>query len=603
MNRNLFYAACLLVSSVLTAISQGTAFTYQGRLTDNGATPAGNYDLRFAIYDAPFAGGVVGGTLTNSAVPVNNGLFAVTLDFGTGIFTGADRWLEIGVRTNGNSAFTTLSPRQKLTATPYAITAGSVTGIVPSGGVMGTYANAVTFNNAANNFIGNYTGHGSGLTNVTARSLEGQGVSNFWQTGGNSGTSAGVNFLGTTDNQPLEFKVNGQRALRLEPHTNGAPNVIGGAGVNQVDSDAVGATIAGGGATDFYGSAIANRIFLSAFAVIGGGVGNTIQSNSFAPIIAGGVRNIIGVHAYRSTIGGGAFNIIQNDAFESTIGGGRDNIIQGVSSTISGGVGNVIQAELSPGPFGGTIAGGSYNLLRSNSVSATISGGSQNTIETNSRSATISGGDQNTIGPNAFGAVIPGGLANTAKGNCSFASGSRAQALHDGAFVWSDRAYWYFSSSATNEFAVRATGGVRFVTAVDGAGVPSSGVSLPSGGGSWSTLSDRGAKENFVPVKAQEILERVAALPLTTWNYKSQEKTVRHIGPMAQDFASAFQVGEDAKRITTVDADGVALAAIQGLNEKLDQQLKTKDREIQSLRQSVLELKELLLALGKKDAR
>ena len=80
-------------------------------------------------------------------------------------------------------------------------------------------------------------------------------------------------------------------------------------------------------------------------------------------------------------------------------------------------------------------------------------------------------------------------------------------------------------------------------------------------------MSDRNAKENFKPVNARAVLDKVAALPVSTWNYKAQTNGVRHIGAMAQDFKRAFGVGETDTGINTVDADGIALAAIQGLNQ------------------------------------
>ena len=86
---------------------------------------------------------------------------------------------------------------------------------------------------------------------------------------------------------------------------------------------------------------------------------------------------------------------------------------------------------------------------------------------------------------------------------------------------------------------------------------------------SFITTSDRNAKENFSAVNAQDVLAKVAALPISQWNFKS-ETAVQHVGPMAQDFRAAFGLGPDAQHIATVDADGVALAAIQGLNEKVD---------------------------------
>src|ERR1039458_8316151 len=117
---------CLLVGGATPAFAQGTAFIYQGRLTDGTNAANGNYDLRFYLRDALVVGNPVGSTNTLAPMVVSNGLFTVTLDFGAGIFTGPARWLEIGVRTNGSvAAYATLTPRQALTATPYAVLAGN----------------------------------------------------------------------------------------------------------------------------------------------------------------------------------------------------------------------------------------------------------------------------------------------------------------------------------------------------------------------------------------------------------------------------------------------------------------------------------------------
>src|SRR2546423_8442086 len=121
----------LALGSLLSAINyplstsaQGTAFTYQGRLNDGNAPASGIYDLRFALYDAPTNGNPVGVAITNAPVPVSNGLFTVTLDFGPGFFDGNPRWLEVGVRSNGvNAGHMPLTPRQALNSTPYAVRA------------------------------------------------------------------------------------------------------------------------------------------------------------------------------------------------------------------------------------------------------------------------------------------------------------------------------------------------------------------------------------------------------------------------------------------------------------------------------------------------
>ena len=171
--------ALALSSAFILAGPLGTAFTYQGRLTDGGNAATGIYDMRFAIYDALADGSAVGGPLTNAAVTVSNGLFAVTLDFGAGVFDGNARWLEMGVATNGGGAFTALSPRQPLTPTPYAIFAGSasnLSGTLPDGRLSTnvpllngsqTFSGANSFSNAGNAF----TGSGAGLTGLNASSL------------------------------------------------------------------------------------------------------------------------------------------------------------------------------------------------------------------------------------------------------------------------------------------------------------------------------------------------------------------------------------------------------------------------------------------------
>jgi hypothetical protein len=104
--------------------------------------------------------------------------------------------------------------------------------------------------------------------------------------------------------------------------------------------------------------------------------------------------------------------------------------------------------------------------------------------------------------------------------------------------------------------------------------------------GTFVSASDRNLKENFTPVSGQEVLQKVAALPVSRWNYKNDPGTA-HIGPMAQDFYAAFGVGPDDKHITTVDEGGVALAAIRGLNEKVE----AKDLKIQEQAAEIAELK------------
>lgn len=149
-----------------TAFAQGTAFTYQGRLSDNGAPANGSYDVQFTLYPTNAAGSIVAGPVTNLATAVSNGLFTATVDFG-GVFTGANDWLEVAVRTNGGGAFMKLAPRQPLTPVPYAVFASSasnLTGTLPVEQLGGTVplqqlpASVLTNNASSASLSGTFNG-------------------------------------------------------------------------------------------------------------------------------------------------------------------------------------------------------------------------------------------------------------------------------------------------------------------------------------------------------------------------------------------------------------------------------------------------------------
>src|SRR5262245_52708105 len=115
-----YFALFLLAALPAAAQPIGTAFTYQGRLTDSAAPPNANSDFEFLLFDLASGGAQQGPTVPRNAVVVANGLFTVSLDFGT-VFAGSKRWLEVRVRPAGGGAFTTLSPRQELTPSPNAV--------------------------------------------------------------------------------------------------------------------------------------------------------------------------------------------------------------------------------------------------------------------------------------------------------------------------------------------------------------------------------------------------------------------------------------------------------------------------------------------------
>jgi hypothetical protein len=845
-----------IIHPLSTSYAQGTAFTYQGRLNDGTNPAAGTYDLRFTLFDASSGGSVMAGPTTNGAVAVSEGLFTVTLDFGAGVFNGTSRWLEISVRTNGAGSFTKLNPRQLVTPEPYAIMAGEVTStniprltvsntsvqatghpivtsgfvtgaIVDSGGagyltapsvvVSGTGSGAVITSAVSNGVVVSLTvqNAGAGYSNTTTLTIgtppphtfqefgssnyfsgvntltnqfnvfagDGSGLTGVWLTDGNTSPKIPTtDFIGRLDNQPLEFRVNNRRALVLAPTTNNIPNMVAGFSNNAVGPGATGSTITGGGQPT-----LPNQVRAS------------------MSTIAGGSGNVISNFADGSFISAGFLNSITSNYF-AAIGGGGGNIIGAFSSS-----GLAIGPS---GPLGNTIAGGFNNAIGNNS-----GGGVVPTVGYK-HGNTIGGGSDNLITTNAIYATIPGGVGNTAAGNFSFAAGESANALHDGAFVWADSQGSAFSSTAANQFLIRASGGVGIGTAspqgdlhvngntvlqglvtplaaaatnllnigsgvtpdgfrngisfyeggnatamsfgYDGAGgasqnalriYHSSGsplftfqangnlgigttnpltalhavdtgdaqISIQSGDtnshrwalqssgvtgnvaldgsfqiidrtlnkprlyigtngnvgvgttvsvvpltiratGSaieWLTLtstndtarwqinefggglnfaqssvtdgrlflanngnagigtitptnklhvaggvsatafvntSDRNAKENFAPVNACAVLDKVATLPILTWNYKEM-RDGRHMGPTAQDFHAAFGLGGSDKTITTVDPDGVALAAIQGLNEKVETKARVSEHKIRALEAENADLRRRLEAL------
>ena len=431
----------------LTTHAQPSAFTYQGHLSASGAPATGVYDMRFVLRDALAGGNQVPGTpVPAGLVAVTNGQFTATLDFGGTAFNGAARWLEIGVRTNGSlAAHTTLAPRQPLTATPYATMASSAatyTGAVSDSqlstnvarlSIPQTFSGLTTFGPASGApFAVTSTNR---VTNLHADLLDGFSANAFWNITGNLGTGVS-NFVGTVDNQPLQFRVNNARALRLEPNAT-SPNVIGGHPGNNVTVGAAGATIGGGGAngatnevTALHGTVSggrANRV-LANFGAIGGGDSN-VAANIQATV-SGGLNNQ--ASGPLAVIAGGGTNVASGSG--AAVGGGSQNTSSGLRTVVSGGAGNIAAINYS------VVAGGLLNLA--SGTGAAVLGGISNEAT------------------NSYATVL-GGFDNVAGAVSSYAAGNAARALHEGTFVWSDTSSAVpFASTAPYQFLIRAAGGV-----------------------------------------------------------------------------------------------------------------------------------------------
>lgn len=287
-------------------------------------------------------------------------------------------------------------------------------------------------------------------------------------------------------------------------------------------------TIAGG-----YGNLAAGRE-----STICGGSRNT--ANGDHSTIAGGIRNQ--ANTMDTTIAGGGYNIA--DEVYASVGGGTRNIARGTAAAISGGAGN--------------NAAGAHS---------SITGGLANIAEGNY--SAILGGHQNIANGNYSLAL--GGFGNQASGDFSTAAGRTSQvaAGHQGTFLYADSLEFPFQSQSADEFAVRASGGVRFVSGINREGAPEVGVLLPAGSGSWEVFSSRSIKNDLKVVHGDQIYNGVMDLPIYTWTYRSEPEGAVHLGPTAEDFHAAFNLGNNLNTIATVDADGVALAALQEVGRRL----------------------------------
>ncbi len=346
-------------------------------------------------------------------------------------------------------------------------------------------------------------------------------------------------------------------------------------------------TTVGGGQSNRAGDA--NQLVDAAtHATVGGGQGNV--ASAYGATVAGGTLNT--ASGTQSVVAGGNANIASG--FQSAIAGGTDNVAQGIASFVGGGDTNTA-FNLA---VGGAILGGRNNAV-ANADAAVCAGNGNSSVGVSS--IVLGGSGNNATGDRAG---VLAGIGNSALGANSLAAGRGSTSTHAGSFVWSDSCDAAgAASSAADEFTLRASGGVRVFSSC----AMTTGVTLASGSGSWASLSDRNAKQGIRPTDGIDVLERVAALPISTWSYTDQGPGVVHMGPMAQDFAHAFGLGSSERHIETIDADGVALAAIQGLHTLVRAQQGTIDAqaaELVSQRDTIESLARRLAALeARTDAR
>ena len=266
---------------------------------------------------------------------------------------------------------------------------------------------------------------------------------------------------------------------------------------------------------------------------------------------------------------------------DATTASGLASTALGTGTTASGNVSTAMGAGTTASGLGSTAMGflttasgqdstalGSTTVAEgTNSLAAGSSTRASGSASTAMGSSTVASGADALAG--GASSVASGsrslafGLSSRAVGSGGVALGTRAVASGVGSFAFGDSTSGEVSAG-TNEFKVRASGGVFFYSNA----TLTVGVALAPSGNQWLTLSDVRSKHRFRELDDDDVLARIAAMPVTEWSYKAQDDAIRHIGPTAQDFHAAFGLGEDPLRIGTLDADGVALAGVKALEAR-----------------------------------
>ncbi len=281
--------------------------------------------------------------------------------------------------------------------------------------------------------------------------------------------------------------------------------------------------------------------------------------------------------------------------FDTTASGERSTSLG--FRTLASGIASTAMGLNTTARGGGSTAMGNRTLASGpNSTAMGIGSAAGGEFSTAMGEATVSSGSASTamgrFSTAAGSAAVAAGNSVTASGSGSIVLGTNATATGtaDGTFLFGDKSTTtQLAVFSPNIFGVRAAGGAFFYSNA----AMTLGVQLAANGTQWSSLSDVRTKHHFRTIDGNDVLTRIAAMPVTEWSYKAQDAAIRHIGPTAQDFHAAFGLGEDPLRIGTLDADGVALAGVKALEARSRQQAD----EVTALRQEVARLRELVATL------
>ena len=556
-------AMATISTGVVTAVTinaggNGSGYTSAPNVTIAPPPPA----LTYATFWSNDGTSIAGSEPTASViVGVTNGLFAVALGDTTvanmsaisaALFGQPNLQLQVWF-DDGINGFARLSPPENLTASPYAAfanNASNILGSIPAAQISGMAANSLLPTNAV--FSGpvtatSFSGSGTNLISLNASSLV-------------TGTVPLSCLSGITSNQ---FSA---ATWQMATNENGgdaalASNVVAGISITNVF--------------------ITNSVFA--------GNGGGLSSLPAAQLVSIGNTNGIA-----------AGNFFVGPAGNSTMAGYNNTAIGFHALTAN--------------------TNGLSNMAAGlNALFANANGSGNTAIGTYAQQANLNGGDNTAIGFNALYENTNGNY-NTASGMDALYSNTNGYNTAAGAFAlqgnisgFGNTAVGYnalnINISGSNNIALGYLAGQAITTGSSNIDIGNPGFSgdvniVRIGSGQTATYlpgtvyangvmlsSDRNIKRDFAPINPQTVLGKVLAMPVTEWQYKADANTIRHMGPMAQDFHAAFGLdGADDKHISVVDEGGVALAAIQGLNQKLNE----KDAEIEDLKAQLEKLERIV---------
>lgn len=629
-------AALALACLAAAAQAQRSEISYQGQLSQNGAPQAGIFDFEFRLYDQETDGNLTNEPFVGEDVEVVDGLFSLGLGFDKGAFNDGDRYLEIALRPgNETGEFTTLEGRVPFRSVPYSMDADTLDGMHatdfapanhnhplaphvhsdlfapgnaadPAASVLANgdfeLGDSLLFENLARIDVEPDLTHFSwpGVAGVLTA-----GAGNDLVTLGAGPEASGTDLYVHSQSGGVGQPAGGELLL-LSGH--GSPVGTGGPGGNIVlnagwglgtgpskGGDIVLIPGAGTPGTEAIvlldGPTVANHALALEHELLDAngdpgdpgeilastGTGTDwIEPQPFDTLRAPNGTEVLTVDNAELTTATGDLQV----AGDAIVGGGvelanggritnptatRFDFTPGGTQSLRMDLAATAVMTVRPAALEGT-----FRIETTQTPGAASTDGYDIEMQAGDASGSGSGGEGGDVTLDAGD-----GFATHDGGTIRLLPGA-AQGTGDDGFVLAMGSIGVFRTPS-------------HPIHVGNAASNGNGAHLTAGG-MWTNGSDANSKEAFEEVDARDVLGRVLDMPVTTWRYKGEGEDVRHMGPMAQDFRAAFGLGEVDTHIGTVDADGVALAAIKGLHAEMTAQLEAMREENRALRERVAEL-------------